>query len=123
MHRREGGFKDIHCSAQNVALFVDLLKNIFSYIIKFFSDKTIACLKRGCSVKTFQPFPWRVVTVKLRYNIVHIIIRKAGLAKWENEFDPYNLNFFSGNIKFFLKTNCKSGYFVVVDILNINIML
>jgi hypothetical protein len=29
MHRREGGFKDIHCNAQNAALFVDLLINIF----------------------------------------------------------------------------------------------
>ena len=27
----KGGGKDIHCSAQNSALFVDLLYNIFSY--------------------------------------------------------------------------------------------
>ena len=25
LHRREGGLKDIHCSAPNAALFVDLL--------------------------------------------------------------------------------------------------
>ena len=30
MQRREGGLKDFNCIAQNTALFVDLLKNIFS---------------------------------------------------------------------------------------------
>ena len=29
LHRMEGGLKDIHCSEQNAALFVDLLYNIF----------------------------------------------------------------------------------------------
>ena len=29
LHRGEGGSKDIHCSAHNVALFVDLFYNIF----------------------------------------------------------------------------------------------
>ena len=41
MYRREEGLKDFYCNRQNVALFVDLLKNIFSYKGKISSRKIL----------------------------------------------------------------------------------
>ena len=33
----KGGLKDIHCSSQNAALFVDQLKNLFFYhVVKIY---------------------------------------------------------------------------------------